>query len=118
LHRLLKGRAVEYKVGQEVFIVLYGNRVQTRPAIVTKVARKWATLASNGDYRVDIATHELDGGRYSSIGRVYSSEAEYQAEQALKTAWSDLRKTFYNVLKMPQGITVEDIEKARKILRV
>lgn len=77
-----------YKEGQEVWIAptyrTGGGRWQT----IVKIGRKWAQL-SDGN-RFDVRDSQLDGGIYSSPGRVWGSPDACEAEQQADVAWSKL----------------------------
>lgn len=81
---------------------------------VKKVGRKWVHL-SNG-LRVSAQTLEADGKGYASPGRCYFSEEERNAFFALKKEW-----TFFICRVnsgMPQGVTLERIDRARQLLGI
>jgi len=83
--------------------------------VVLKIGRKWAQL-DNGE-RVDIATLVADAGGYSPSGRCYLSKEAYEEKVALSKAWSALVDSF-RCRNVPDGVTVDDIEAARKLLRL
>ena len=106
---------MEYKVGQKVWVEYYQNRAGSGGEIeVTKVGRKWAEL-DKGRYRVEIGSAQIDGGNYSSPGRVWPSKADADAYQDLRKAWSDLRRGVVSY-SPPEGLTLEAIAKAREVL--
>ena len=84
---------------------------------VVKVGRKWATLDSYHG-RVSLDTLYVDGGGYMSPGRCYTSREAHDAELALDTAWGIFQSTIRETHRMPEGLTVAEIEAAMKILRL
>lgn len=81
---------------------------------VKKVGRKWLHL-SNG-VRVSAQTLKADGNGYASPGRCYLTEEERNAFFALKKEW-----TFFICRVnsgMPQGVTLEKIDRARQLLGI
>jgi hypothetical protein len=73
------------------------------------MGRKWATLSDNAG-RFDVLTGDLDGGKYSSPGRVYPSRAVYEQEKALQEAWNKLQDRVYRSYHPPKSLTLEDIQ--------
>lgn len=101
-------------VGQALWVVWNDRRfAKPKGQVVTKIGRKWATLASGA--RVDLATLRLDGGTHPSPGRCYLSEAAYQAERATVDAWASLCRRISSNGR-PAGLTVEAIAAAEWLL--
>ncbi len=95
---MLWGVAVStaFHVGQVVLVALTGNSrgpVRLVERKVTKVGRKWVTLEHDTRFEREGERGKfvLDGGDYSSPGRVYLSLQDYEDEEKLYTAWSLLR---------------------------
>ena len=83
---------------------------------VTKVGRIWAEL--NIRERISVENLVADGKpNRSSSGRCYLSKEIHDAELEISEAWNDLRNKIkhHNV---PAGVTVIDIEAAKKLLRL
>ncbi len=105
-----------FQVGQTVWVRLFHPRLKTlHPYTITKIARKWVTLGDD-TYRFDLKTMELDGKGYSSPGRVYLSEEQYDQEVALGAAWDTLRTRARDNMTAPTGVTTERILQALKLL--
>lgn len=103
------------KVGQQVFLVLTLRRpIQYVTATVTKVGRVWVELDNH--HRFELSTWRLDGKGYSSPGRAYVSEDAYRAETALNDAWAALRDTVSAHYQAPEGMTLEQIAEAGRVL--
>ena len=97
----------------EVCVVVTLNvrgKPQPRTAKITKVGRKWITLEDADRYptRFDAKTHRIDGGQYSSPGRVYASKEEYRET----TEKQDLWRNFCSRLPLtaPEHISIFNIE--------
>lgn len=104
------------KVGQKLWWVYSFNRFgNSRYVTVTKVGRKWAQL-DNG-CRINNDTLCAERGEYMSPGRCYLSKDIYDAEVALKKAWSGMKRDI-QYASIQEGVTVVDIEAARKLLRM
>lgn len=105
------------KVGQEVFVV-YGNRYgkrepRTSHETVTKVGRKWASFGFNS--RFDIETGQLDGGGYSSPGRAYIDEAEWQIDRNRDATWTEIYKLLSH--SCPKHLTIEKLREIAAALK-
>lgn len=107
-----------FEVGQRVFVVYsgYGGRARTTHAKIEKIGTKWAYLDRLLG-RFDINTNRLDGGKYTSLGRVYNTEYDYQAEIILRDAWASFQSEIQS-MNITSGLTTTAIEKARKALRI
>jgi hypothetical protein len=110
---------IEYKVGAQVwFVPRYGGPGQE--LTVTKVARKWVTLGNGRHidrYRVELGSDQVDGGEFSSPGKVWESREVWDAHNKLEQVWDatmeELRKRYY---RLPEGVSVEHIQQIRRIL--
>jgi hypothetical protein len=101
--------APTYRIGQTVWVLdTQRHKTHVSTAIITKLGRKWATLSDHKG-RFDVATGELDGGVYSSPGRIYLSQEAYEAKVALSKAWGELRQILYRHPNPPPGLTLETI---------
>lgn len=104
----------DLKVGDAVFVAsAEGRRVAHFEATITAVARKWATMGPHG--RFDRETGAVDGGKYSSTGRVWRSRADYEAHTRLSAAWADIKRDLQRA-ECQEGVTVEGINQARRLL--
>lgn len=69
-----------FEVGMQFFFV-HNERRHTKDRIVTitKIGRKWATLSDGNRFDYTAKDWRLvDGGRYSSPGRLWDSEQQYR----------------------------------------
>lgn len=105
-----------FTIGQELWWVPTNGRGRSEPSsvTVTKLGRRWIGL-SNG-HKFDIDTMRADGGQYSSPGRCYLSQAEHEREMALEFAWAELRAAIENHYRPPPGVTVSQIDNAKRAL--
>lgn len=114
---------MEYKVGQTLW---FERTLNAKPGsgedlVVTKVARKWVSLArarfpNHNVYRVPVDCNYVDGGEYSSPGRVWASKEEAEAHQELRSEWAAfLREAAY--AQPPKGMTKEEIARLRAMLK-
>jgi hypothetical protein len=106
-------------VGQELFWV-WSNLSKTNQLVtVTKVGRKWVELSNF--YRFDIKTGWGDGKGRSSPGRIYLSEAAYDAEQLADNGvcLAFLRlKSLMQRSAPKKGVKIEDIYEAARLLNL
>lgn len=104
------------KIGDKVWIVWshHRNNVVPQEATVTAIGRKWITI--NDRNRFEIGSMYLDGKGYASPGSVWSSPEEYHNSLSLNQAWSGIQTAVINAHRCPDGVTVERIEEARKLL--
>ncbi len=111
-----------WHVGARVFVVEtnYGSRGPlTYWAMVIKVGRKWVTVQREGSVaccRFDAETMRVDGGSYSSPGRVYVSEDDYLHETERRKEWGDLLP-WVGYSGPPPHMTLEDIRAVAKMVK-
>lgn len=99
--------------GTELWWVPSNQYRAKEPVTVIKVGRKWAELSNR--FRIDLETMEGDGGKgYSSPGKAWQSQADYEAYMAIQTAWNDLRNDIYKLWRSPPNVTVEAINSLRR----
>ena len=108
-------QTTDLSVGQKLWFVPDRHFGQPREVTVLKIGRKWAAISERGD-RIDIETLVVDGKGYSSPGRCYRSREGYETIAAANAAWDALMRDLRNTYQRPRGLTVEDIEQARRIL--
>lgn len=103
------------KVGDKFWFRPYDRRYHISPqvATVTAVGRKWLTLDIGHGMRADKLTLSIDGGSYSSPGKLWPSQADYEAESARQSALYGLRR--YLESHASQGLTLEQIQQANVI---
>lgn len=110
---------MKLEVGQKVFLCLYRhNRSgELRVAAVERIGRKWVYLS--GRWKAEVGSRRLDGAGYTSPGEIYLSEAEHHEVAVLGKAWTAFkRQVDSRGWAPPTGVTVEDIDAARKLLRL
>ena len=103
------------KVGDKFWFQPYERRCYISPqvATITGVGRKWLTLDIGHGMRADKATLIVDGGNYSPPGRLWPSQADYEAESARKDALYGLRR--YMESHASHALTLEQIKQANAI---
>lgn len=106
---------MELTVGQKLWFVP-GYNYQPFDVEVVKIGRRWATVENymHRAIRIDIETmrpHENDGN-----GLCYLSREDYETKQALGVAWRNLCSDISRMYRTPDGVTVEKIAAARKLL--
>jgi hypothetical protein len=96
------------EVGQELYYVPRDGRQKPYSVTVTKVGRKWAETSSRG-LRFGVSDFIVDGGNYSSPGRVYLSEADWIVERDRRAAWVEFRSKVDRLYSCPEHLTEADI---------
>lgn len=109
-------------VGQVVFLKLrdrYRRGSELLESKVTAVGRKWVQF-DGGRWRAEKGSLYLDGGQYSSPGEIFLSEAHHHEVAVLGGAWTVFKRQVESSKwgSAPAGVTVEDIDAARKLLRL
>lgn len=101
-------------VGQTLLFVSSDRSREAKPfdVVVKKVGRKWAF--TNSGHKLDIETLVADGGAYSSPGKAWLSQDEYDRHKALTEAWARFRQLVDREHRCP----VSDIEAIRNALAV
>lgn len=105
---------MKLEIGQKLYLVYSDSRRgNSREVEVEKVGRKWAELSGYGG-RVSIEDLSIDGGAgYSSPGRCYLSQEDYEGVLLLNKSWRDFTE---DLKYRPAGITVDIILQARIVL--
>lgn len=102
-----------FEPGRQLYFVYRHNR-NSEYVTIEKVGRRWLSLSNR--CRVDKDTLIADGGEYTSPGRAYVSQEQYEAEAHANKLWNTLRR------RIPWGrhssISAADIEKAASLLRI
>jgi hypothetical protein len=105
---------MEYYVGKTLFFKGHNDAgYHDRYVEVTKIGRKWVELSNR--QRVLLTSVDVDGGEYSSPGRLYETLEDYQKELEIKKAWY----SFVNCLahtNPPEGMTLEKIDQLRVLV--
>lgn len=91
------------------------RRSEPREVTVTKIGRKWADI-SGGYNRISITTLDVDGYGYSSPGKCWRSREAYESHKKLCEAWSELRRLIDAKWYVPEGVTLSQIENAKRSL--
>lgn len=100
---------MEFEVGQKLFCVEnnWRRKASYKYIKIQKIGRKWLTM-EDGD-RVDKNTMYIDGGKFSSPGRAYMSEEDYQLETQKNEAWEKLRSLIRSRCT-PEHLKIKHIE--------
>lgn len=108
-----------FSVGQTIYYARVKQyprgEIDLIPEVITAIGRKWATIGRAG--RFDMQTRMVDGGGYSSPGRIYLSVEEYETRVANAKAWAALERAI-RYKSLPPGISAEAIERAAELLGV
>ncbi|MCP3680295.1 MAG: hypothetical protein GY782_08620 [Gammaproteobacteria bacterium] len=111
---------MSFKVGQKLYFVPFNIRRDGEPRAVTitKVGRKWVCLnhPTWKPYRFDKDTMQVDGGDWSSPAKCYLNKEAYESEKKLNNAWAELQDLILHS-RPSKGVTLEDINKAKELLR-
>jgi len=85
---------------------------------ITKIGNKWVTISSARDHRFDKAdpSMTIDGKGFSSPGRCFLTQEEFETKRKTQIVWDELRKLISNHYSYPIGTTIDDILKATEIL--
>lgn len=108
---------MSYQVGDTLYFV-YSDKRRGKPVTVTieKIGRKWMTVSPSWMPRINNETLYADGGAFSSPGRCFSSEGEYEATELRQKAWSSLHSKMSRLYSCPKHISTADIETIMSIL--
>jgi hypothetical protein len=115
----------DYYVGQTLYFyrITYrrGDVVAPVPVVVSKIGRKWVSISRNGHDagRFDPESGYVDGGQFSSPGRVWRSAAEHDAEAERVRVWDLLKSAIRSHIGGPRpDVTTDDIRAAAKALKI
>jgi hypothetical protein len=106
-----------FTVGQSLWWVssqrhYLGNRGVI--VLVEKVGRRWITL-SNG-HRIDVNSWYADGGKYTSPGRIYVSQEDYENTTRTQIAWDAFKKRIDRAYKVPTSMTSQKIAEIERMI--
>lgn len=108
--------SIEITIGQTLWYVPRYN-YQPYEVTVTGIGRKWIQASHHGlKMRIDKETleaHENDGN-----GKCYLNKEDFAAKDGLQKAFSAFRSDVSRLNKVPVGVSVEDIQEARRLLRM
>jgi hypothetical protein len=101
--------------GDRLYFVPGRYRTGRTPEWITveKVGRRWITFTMGA--RMAVGSVEIDGGGYASPGRVYRTEAEYEAERQRAEAWRDIRRFVDGQHAAPADIDLAAVAKALRM---
>ena len=80
---------------------------------VTTVGRKWVQLSDG--HRVEMGQVSVDGGQYSSPGRLWPSKEACEAYRELCISWEDFSSRVSRGAP-PEGLTLDQLKQARALL--
>lgn len=106
----------KFQVGQVLWYAPYDRRNRPSVIVVSSVGRKWVKF-NRDSRRFDASTMEVDGGQYSSPGKIWMSREDYEADSRIQGEWGYLGRDVYFGKPAP-GLTLDDIAQARKLLRL
>ena len=103
------------QVGQKLYFP--GSKfARERELTITWIGRIWATTERDRE-RLNLETLYIDGGAYSSPGRVWLSKAEWDAYANVQLAWNNLharlRQQGYHC---PEGMTLQAIDQIERLI--
>lgn len=113
-----KSMAHKHKVGDELYFVA-SRRTANRMVKIKAVGRIWVTIDVANEvhhFAINDAGMEVMIPSYGSVGKCFVSEQAWLDEKALDVAWSALRAAVSGAYCKPEGLTVESISEARKLL--
>jgi hypothetical protein len=109
----------DFTIGQKVWFVRSENysRAERKPVeyTITKIGNKWVTLGNNF-YKFNIETMDVDGGQYSSPGKIYLNPEDFYTELRIKKLWNSIGERMYR--NTPTDITEQNILEAAKLLKI
>lgn len=107
---------MQLKVGDKVVITdPYSRTGRLIDATVQKVGSKWVHFSTG--QRAKVGSKHID--KSTGIGgMIYSSKQEFETEQALNKAWGDLKRAVTNNWNLPDGVTLEAIAEATRLLKL
>lgn len=106
-HNLMPGDTLYYRGSQSYH--RHGEYV------IEKVGREWA-YPVGAQWRINLESLQAHVAGYGNVGRLYTSEEQWLAEQTLSAAWGKLRSDLQGHYTRPAHITLAQIEQARRIL--
>lgn len=108
------------QVAAAQFRAWHGRRFNdVREVAIIKAGPSWATFRVGGtEYRASQETGVIDGGGYTSPGRLWQSMAEYRAHADLALAWAGLTAAVRDMREPPPGCSAADIVAAAQLLKV
>lgn len=105
-------------VGQKLWFVEMDQLGRTRggsPVTLKKIGRCWAQ--TNGGIRIHLETLNAVEPGYP-LGRAHLSKEAYAAENLVERAWRTLARALNSKFHAPDGVTIEDMAEAARLLRL
>ena len=96
-----------FYIGQKLWFVPSSRHRTEYEVTVTKIGRKWITI---GHDRFDADSMWLDGGRYSSPGRVWLTRTDWEARKARDALWNTFWQMMNRQYRAPDHLTTADIQ--------
>lgn len=107
------------KAGNKVWFEGAGGR-KDRELTIDKVGRRWITFVEDPHSHADRDTdgvYERKTGELHYRGKIWASEGLYRSRKRLEAQWMNLCSALGCVkYRVPRGMTIERIFKAREIL--
>ncbi len=100
------------KVGDVLWYESSSRLFRDEEVTITKVGRKWAYF---GHDRFEIGTCYVDGGYWSSPGRLWATRADAEEYNLTESRWRTLKSSM--AYGPPDGVTSADVEAAAKLLK-
>ena len=110
---------MKFTVGQKLWMVLfdyYDEHMAGQEVVITKVNRRYLVINYRNS-KVEKSTLRIAGGVYGTIAQCYLSKEDHEKAVELRDTW----KVFCQRMRswrMPEGVTVEDIREAMKLLKL
>ena len=107
----------EFRVGDKLVLAgnTYGRRETPHTVQITKIGRKWMYFG-NSRSRASMETLVVDGGEYTSPGKLWFSSDEYEAWTSTCHLMNELQGCLTH--RPNPGVTADNIRAAAKLLRV
>jgi hypothetical protein len=96
--------------GQQLYRVGRWRNSESFAVSVMKIGRKWATIST--DEKIDKITLSLQEG----AGSVWLSKDHYELSLIREKAWQAFRKLMDHQYRIPDGVSVNQIENAARAL--
>jgi hypothetical protein len=110
------------KVGQKLWFVPWREHRKRGDVEIVRVGRKYGALNTAGSAsighndRLNLESLRVEVDGYGTVGQCYLDREEYERREAAYKAWSALKAAIG--YRCPEGVTVEDIAQARRLLRL
>jgi hypothetical protein len=106
----------EIKVGDRLWYATTARYERSEYVTVEGVGRKWLMLSNGRRAKKD--TLDVDFGGYSSHASLHASEEAWSKKVATEEAWRAFKTAVSSTYRMPDGVSVADIEAAKALLRM